>query len=188
MNPLYARDSGLIEEKKISPTFQSCVAVGDSWKDRPWLVDKLKAFFPDFGSMLVIPFRHESEWAQKGGADVLITLNSSKTVFVDVKLRTYSYEDIGLEYISNSKTGAPGWIEKSLLTDYLAYAFAPTKTLYMFPFLQLQKAWLQNKDKWIERYGCVVGNTCSDGGTYQSLLCPVPVEVLKLAIGASLIA
>jgi len=164
------------------------LARGENWSHLPWLVDKLKSFFPDYAGMTVIEHRRNSEWAQAAGIDALITLRSSKTLSIDVKLRSSAYPDVLLEVVSNVERGKPGWIEKDLAMDYLAYGIEPTQTLYLFPFLQLQRAWRMNKADWIRTYGLKTTSTGGWGGKplYTTQFCSVPVDVLKAAAGETL--
>ncbi|MCP4651099.1 MAG: hypothetical protein GY853_13610 [PVC group bacterium] len=85
---------------------------------------------------------------QRLGIDRLIYLKSGKTLYIDEKKRRGTYNDILLEYLSNDTTGAPGWMEKDLLIDYLAYAFMPTQVCYLFPWQLLRRVWLKFKNEW----------------------------------------
>jgi hypothetical protein len=85
-----------------------------------------------------------------------------------------------LEYVSNDQTGTLGWVEKSLMCDYIAYAFILSGNAYLLPVIQLQAAWLKNKEKWLKDYGTLK----ADNKSYKTLNCPVPtMSVLYPAIG-----
>lgn len=86
--------------------------------------------------------------SQRMGVDRVIHLSNGKTLYVDEKKRGKIYGDILLEYLSNDRTNAPGWIEKDLSIDYLAYAFMPNQKVYLFPWLLLRRAWIENRDSW----------------------------------------
>src|SRR5688572_1083105 len=62
-------------------------------------------------------------------------------IAVEEKLRTTDYGDVALEYLSNSTTGAPGWIAKEDQgTDVLLYGF-PSRVLVL-PWEPLRQAWI----------------------------------------------
>jgi hypothetical protein len=90
--------------------------------------------------------------SQRLGIDRLILLSSGRVLAIDEKKREQDYNDILLEYLSNDSTGAPGWIEKELQIDYLAYAFMPSKRVYLFPWDMLRRAWLHYKADWLKKY------------------------------------
>jgi hypothetical protein len=56
--------------------------------------------------------------AQYAGIDRWLCMSNGKTLTVDEKKRSKDYDDVALEYLSNDRTGAPGWIEKDLAIDY----------------------------------------------------------------------
>ena len=116
------------------------------------------------------------------GIDRTIILNSGKAIYIDEKVRRKDYGDILIEYVSVDKTGAPGWAEKPLFCDYIAYAIIPSGMCYLLPVPQLQAAWLKNKAVWLSQYG-----TCPAlNNGYKTLNCPVKINVLFKEIGAML--
>jgi len=119
---------------------------------------------------------------QRAGIDRVIVCSDGRTIKIDEKVRRVDYGDILLEYISVDTTGAPGWVEKNLLCDYIAYAVIPSTTCFMLPVVQLQTAWAKNKSAWLEKYGT---RSAKNNG-YNTLNCPVPVNVLFSAIGQCL--
>lgn len=88
--------------------------------------------------------------AQKMGIDRTVVLKSGAVIRIDEKLRHTDYGDILLEYMSNDRTGAKGWIEKDLLIDYLAYGVYPSRKVYLFDFRALRRVWRYYSDRWIE--------------------------------------
>lgn len=127
---------------------------------------------------------------QQLGIDRIIQLQSGKTLRVDEKKRESEYADILLEYLSVDTTGAPGWIEKPLLIDYLAYAFMPTQRCYIFPWELLRRAWLHFKPNWhswakqrISGFQYVI----ADNGSYKTHSIAVPHAVLTKAIKDSMV-
>jgi hypothetical protein len=142
---------------------------------------------------------------QKVGWDRTITLWTGKTVHVDDKFRfnAWRYKDILLEYVSVDKKGSPGWVCKPLLADYIGYIKMPRAIpsneslfeeltpkhqwlvigeAFLLPVIQLQQAWARCGKEWIDKYKTRV----ADNGSYNTLNCPVPVEVLFSEIDSEL--
>lgn len=94
--------------------------------------------------------------------------------------RQKTYSDILLEVGHVFKDGSKilGWMEKELFIDYLAYAFVPIRTAYLFPWLLLKKAWKNNKSIWRRTYGM----RSSRNKNYISYSIPVPIGVLLEAL------
>ncbi len=116
--------------------------------------------------------------SQRQGIDRVLHLASGQTLYIDEKKRDKDYDDILLEYVSVDTTGAPGWVEKDLNIDYLAYAFMPSKRCYLLPWLQLRRAWNNFGAEWKSTYRIV---KASNPG-YQTLSVAVPIKVLQTAI------
>ena len=120
---------------------------------------------------------------QRNGIDRSIIMTNSKQILVDEKARRIKDTgDIMLEYVSNDRTQTLGWAEKALLADYIAYAFIPSGKAYMLPVLQMQAAWMKNKELWIARYG----TRKAKNEYYNTLNCPVPTNELFSCIGSML--
>lgn len=123
--------------------------------------------------------------SQRMGVDRLLYLANGKIIAIDEKKRKEQYPDILLEYISVNTTGAPGWMNKDLAIDYLAYAFIPTKRCYLFPWPFLRRAWLHYRDQWIEE-----GEKKSNGFRiveaknvkYKTLSVAVPIKAVQDAV------
>ena len=127
---------------------------------------------------------------QKQGIDRLLYLSNGKTLTVDEKKRKKVYGDILLEVISNEAYGTPGWMEKDLSIDYLAYAFMPIQRCYLFPWPMLRRAWCQYGDKWRSEYGTRRSSTdVEETGkiVYWTVNVPVPIEVLRRAVSTAAI-
>src|SRR5689334_15398740 len=58
---------------------------------------------------------------QKAGVDRCLFLPRGKVIHIDEKVRYQPYVDIALEEWSAIEDGSPGWTEKPLLADYVAY-------------------------------------------------------------------
>ena len=133
--------------------------------------------------MTAIISHRQDGWHQRAGVDRSVILANSKQILVDEKARRIKNTgDIMLEYVSNDRTNAPGWVEKSLKCDYIAYAFMPSGIAFLLPVNQLQTAWLKNKLIWLQKYRtrAAINNSC------KTLNCPVPINELYSAIGQCL--
>ena len=80
--------------------------------------------------------------------------------------------------MSVDTTGAPGWIEKDLAIDYLAYAFMPSRTVYLFDWLMLRRAWGQFGDEWKRKYKIPP----AQNNGYKTHSVAVPIKVLRNAV------
>jgi len=122
--------------------------------------------------------------SQRLGIDRLVFLKSGRVLAIDEKKREKVYSDILLEYLSNDQTGAPGWIEKDLLIDYLAYAFMPSRKVYLFPWDMLRRAWLHYKEEWLQKYK--IPPARNEGYSTHSVAIPI-VELRRKVFAATLI-
>ena len=110
-----------------------------------------KAAFPDMVAM--IDQRHDG-WHQRAGIDRQIVLKSTKVISVDEKVRAKDYGDFALEFLSDERRKTPGWVCKSLIADYIAYAVIPIGKCFLLPVLQLQSAWRKYAGIWTKKYKC----------------------------------
>lgn len=116
---------------------------------------------------------------QKNGVDRLLTLANDITLTIDEKTRERADTgDILLEYKHEGLYNAPGWIEKDLTIDYLAYAFIPNRRCYLFDWRMLRRAWVRYKDVWMVQHRHVVGQN----QTYKTWSIAVPTDVLQRAV------
>ena len=97
-----------------------------------------------------VPIRQDG-WAQRGGIDRVITLASGKTITVDEKVRQKDFNDILLEYWSDTERRTPGWIAKDLACDFIAYTCLETERCFLLPFHLLRRAWKQHGREWVSR-------------------------------------
>lgn len=156
--------------------FSTDLDYGNSEDDAAFWESCYRHYFVDFAAQCSHP--HDGDH-QRVGIDRSVTLNSGKTLKIDEKKRREDYGDILLEYISNDRKGSPGWAEKILLCDYIAYAILPKGApdlhrAYLLPVPILQSTWKQNKDDWLNKYG----TRAAQNNGYRTLNCPVPVSVL----------
>lgn len=119
--------------------------------------------------------------SQRSGIDRVLHLRNGRTIYIDEKKREQEYPDILLEYVSVDTTGAPGWIEKDLTIDYIAYAFMPTHRCYLFPWLMLRRAWLHHGNEWKRQYRIVVAQNKG----YKTYSVAIPTNVLRKAVSVA---
>lgn len=132
-----------------------------------------------FPTMQTMVNHREDGDHQRQGIDRSVILSNGKQLWIDEKVRKKDYGDILLEYVSNDRTNAPGWVCKPLLSDYIAYAIIPSGRCYLLPVPQLQTAWRENRTVWMK--------TCkkkhAQNASYKTLNLAVPVKTLFPAIG-----
>ena len=99
--------------------FADSLAASHRASDLPIWEEIYRKSFPDFLAM--VDHRQDGEH-QRAGIDRSVILENSKQILIDEKIRWKPYPDIAVEYLSNDRTGAPGWACKPLRADYIAYA------------------------------------------------------------------
>jgi hypothetical protein len=103
----------------------SSLALSQSYADAPWWLDLYRIAFPTLVSAVCV---RDDGWAQRGGIDRVLTLACGRTYAVDEKVRTNDWPDILLEQWSDEDRRKPGWVQKPLVCDFIAYAFAPSRS------------------------------------------------------------
>lgn len=155
--------------------FRKELAYSDAASDEAfWLAVYQKAFPEMIGC---IQCNHNGE-GQKSGIDRVIQLSNGKTIYIDEKKRRETYDDILLEYLSNDVKNIPGWIEKPMQIDYLAYAFMDTRKVYIFPWDILRRAWIEFKSDWMKVYP----KKWAQNNGYKTWSLAVPIKILQIAI------
>lgn len=140
-----------------------------------WWIPIYRRAFPTLMSAVAI---EQDGWAQRAGIDRLLTLACGRTFTVDEKIRTQDWPDVLLERWSDEKRKTPGWVQKPLACDFIAYAYAPAATCVLLPVPALQRAWRQHGRQWIGLYG---QRRALNLG-YTTVSVPVPRGVLMQAI------
>lgn len=140
-----------------------------------WWLPIYRRAFPTLMSAVTV---QQDGWAQRGGIDRLLTLACGRTYTVDEKVRTSDWPDVLLERWSDEGRKSPGWVQKPLACDFIAYAWAPTNTCVMLPVPALQRAWRQHGRAWIGLYGTKLAHNPA----YVSVSVPVPRGVLMQSI------
>ena len=159
--------------------FADSQAASHRASDLPIWDEIYRKSFPDFLAM--VDHRQDGEH-QRAGIDRSVILENSKQILIDEKIRWKPYPDIAVEFLSNDRTGAPGWACKPLRADYIAYAIAPLGMCYLLPVIQLQQAWRRKGELW--KASCFIVRAPNRG--YTTLSAAVPVHELFSEIGRAL--
>lgn len=160
--------------------FRESLAKSHRAADAPWWETIYRRAFPSMRAMVCV---RKDGWAQRGGIDRVLTLESGRTVTVDEKVREQDWPDILLERWSDEAQESPGWIQKPLACDFIAYAFVPSQRCYLLPTLTLQNAWRRCGRDWIDRYREVR----AENGRYVTVSVAVPTEVLMKAMADAML-
>lgn len=148
-----------------------------------------KAYLLAFPDLVTLAATSRNGEHQRRGVDRLIYLPCDKILRVDEKLRRGVYDDVLLEFVHRETDGTaerPGWIEKDLPIDYLAYAFLPARTVYLFPWQELRRAWRRDNAAWRARYRIVCSHNAGQTTPYDTYCVAVPIPVLLDAMRDSL--
>lgn len=165
--------------------FFDSLAASHAASDLPIWGEVYREAFPNFAAM--VDHRQDGEH-QRAGIDRSVILHNSKQILIDEKVRWRNaitgrvYDDIALEYISDSRRGVPGWVCKPLRADYIAYAIAPLGKCYLLPVIQLQLAWDRCGDYWIANHHRVEAKN----NGYTTVSVGVPVADVFREIGGAL--
>lgn len=160
--------------------FRDSLALSQAYADSDWWLPLYRRMFPRLQSAVSV---RDDGWAQRGGVDRVLTLACGRTYTVDEKIRTEDWPDILLEQWSDEARRVPGWVQKPLACDYIAYAYAPTGVCFLLPVAPLQRAWRQHGRDWIRRYGTRRARNVG----YVTASVPVPRSVLISAIAEAMI-
>lgn len=122
---------------------------------------------------------------QKLGIDRVIYLKSGNILKLDEKLRYRDYGDVTLEYISNDKKQTPGWVEKNLKVDLIAYGILPKRTCYLMNWRELKLCWLFYKNQWLDQYKHIPANNenkITGEIMYTTWSLAIPLEIIMKKI------
>lgn len=129
-------------------SFAKSLAWGEEASCEPFWEAVYRKAFP---SVVSISRNGAANGAQWLGIDRWVCLSNGKVLTVDEKRRKLERDDILLEYVSNDRTNAPGWVKKNLQIDFLAYAFIESRRCYLFPWLLLRQSWQTYGEEWLHR-------------------------------------
>lgn len=150
--------------------FKESLAFSHAASDLPIWLEVYRQFFPD---MIGWHDHRQDGYHQRQGIDRSVVLESSKQILIDEKVRSVDYGDILLEFLSNDRTGAPGWVCKPLMADYIAYAVLPRGKVYLLPVLNLQRAWTISGEQWKAKFHVIQAN--NQGYKTHSVCVPTPI-------------
>ena len=160
--------------------FRQSLALSNNYADAPWWLDLYRIAFP---TLLTAVCVRDDGWAQRGGIDRVLTLACGRVYTVDEKVRMQDWPDVLLEQWSDESRRAPGWVQKPLACDFIAYAFAPSRRCYLLPVAPLQRAWRMCGRGWLDRYG----QRRARNTGYVSASVPVPIGELMQAMVAAMV-
>ncbi len=155
----------------LTHDFHERLAFSQAASDEPFWEAVYRKAFVGFKRMEQID-------GDRDGTDRIVHLDNGDGIRVDEKKREKVYQDIILEHISNTVSETPGWIEKDLTIDYLAYAFMPIKRVYLFPWLMLRRAWDHYGEEWKATYRMIRAKNKG----YWTFSVAVPIDVLTKAV------
>ena len=165
------------EQRSPLHSFARSLARAQAYADLPLWEQVYRQAFPTFATMYAL---RRDGWAQRGGLDRLVILESGKTLWIEEKLRERDYADILLEYYSDRDRKVPGWIAQDLACDYLAYAFLPSGRCYLLPFQPLRHCWQQYRRQWVQRYGPPI-EAQNEGDVSVGVAVPIAVVLAALS-------
>ena len=175
-----ASPPGLFTSEPVNHIFADSLARSQAYAQAPWWLDIYRRAFPTLVSAVSV---RDDGWAQRGGIDRVLTLACGRVFTVDEKVRTNDWPDILLEQWSDEERRSPGWIQKPLACDFIAYAFAPSRRCYLLPVALLQRAWRLNGRHWIKHHGQRRARNVG----YVSTSVPVPISVIEVAMAAAML-
>ena len=155
----------------MANNFNADLAYSQTASEEQFWADVYRKAFPNIVNQMPCPGDYES---QRMGIDRVILLSNGMTLRVDEKKRRIEYSDILIEFLSNDKTGALGWIEKNLAINYIAYAFMESRRVYLLDWMMLKRAWHKFGDDWKRRYPIIK----AQNKTYTTHSVAVPTNVL----------
>lgn len=160
--------------------FNERLAFSHAQSDASWWLDVYRQAFPRLAAMVDV---RADGWAQRAGIDRVLTLSCGRQIKIDEKVREKDWPDFCLEQWSDTAGKKPGWIQKPLDCDFIAYAFMPSATCYLLPTDMLQRAWRLNGRDWISRYKSIEAHN----RRYVTTSVCVPRDVLLAAISNALV-
>lgn len=167
------------EPSRVTHQFSKSLEKSHEYADAHWWLEVYRAAFPNLVCAADV---RKDGWAQRGGIDRVLTLNSSKILTVDEKVRKKDWPDILLEYWSDIDRQTRGWAAKDLGCDYIAYAFVPSATCYLLPFQELRRVWRKNRKIWVAEYKRIEAKNEENGRKWTTVSVAVPTPVLLDAI------
>jgi hypothetical protein len=126
-------------------TFGQSLKVAQKYE--PMWLEYYSKKFPNYQKL--IKTKEEKSLLQDAGVDRIIITEEGQQITFDEKTLQNVYNEFAFEYISNSLTNSPGWINKPLICDYINYAFGPTQEIYAFNRVVIQSVWKKYGSLWL---------------------------------------
>jgi hypothetical protein len=155
--------------------FQKSLELSRSYSKAPWWEEVYRRAFPSLACSADV---RADGWAQRAGIDRVLTLSTGRTITIDEKVREKDWPDVLLERWSDEAREIPGWVQKPLACEFIAYAFVPSRVCYLFPTLTLQEAWRRMGRDWIRRFPEVR----AENARYVTVSVAVPTDELLNAL------
>lgn len=135
-----------------SNDFASQLATANTPEKHAFWENAYRQVFPN---VLRVEFYDADMDAQNNGVDAAVFRQGAPPIRIENKERQKWYGDILLEYVHEYEDGhiRPGWIERPLRCDYLAYAILTTGHVWFLPWLPLRLAWERHKLRWLNSGG-----------------------------------
>jgi hypothetical protein len=157
-------------------SFTEQLTYSHSMSAAPWWEAVYRKAFGQLASMADI---REDGWSQRSGVDRIVVLKSGKIIKIDEKVARSVYPTLPLERWSSIEDRTPGWVQKPIDADFIAYAEAPTGEVYLLPVQLLQRAWRTiGKTKWVKLYPSLHVKNIG----YTTIIVPVPKSEVFRAI------
>lgn len=159
--------------------FTGSLALSAKYADAAWWSEVYHQAFPTLQAMVNV---RGDGWAQRGGIDRQLVLADGTVLKVDEKVRSKVYPDFCLEAFSDVDRKTPGWLDKNLTCDYIAYAFIPTRTCYLLPYQLLCRAWRIHRVEWWRDHRIPNAHNEEAGRKWQTANVGVPIPAVMEAI------
>lgn len=135
--------------KRIIDSFTS----DDEFSKSLYATEFWRRFYRDaFGDFVGMSGTSEDYAEQTCGIDRRVYRLNDITTLIDEKLRREFRSDFFLEYLSSDVANTPGWLNKKLDIDYIAYGWFPTQNAYLLEWQSLTSAWFKHGQDWLELY------------------------------------
>jgi hypothetical protein len=173
-----------MDRQPVNHDFATSHAIGADSKHWPTFD---AAYRVKFGAEIEISARNnDPNLANRLGCDVCVwDKATNKHYFIDEKVRTKDYSDILLEYVSNDRTRAPGWIISGGQNDYVAFLF-PAGRVFIYEMAALRSVWRAWGDKFIKRGAARLDGyrliSAANSSGYNTLSVAVPIAKIDGAL------
>ncbi len=128
----------------------------------------------------------EGKRLQRLGVDAIIRYANGDYSHLQYKVRFVDYDDLALEFERRGYGfSRPGWINERSDVNWLLYMM-PSRAM-LINWTELLKAWNEYGESWRMRFGIKTSWTDGYYEQFESLFCPVPIEVLNQHIDVTIV-